>query len=161
MSPPPSLASPALATVLLAAATGARTFFGVAETARRIAAASDGELREPARSLARPHVVAGVSALVAFELVFDKLPFVGNRTDAGPLAGRLASGAVIGASIAAVAGKDRAVYALLGAAAALVGAHAGFRVRRELSALLPPTIAAVVEDAAVAALAQAGVRSIA
>ena len=161
MSSPSPFPSPALATVLLAAATGARTFFGVATTARRIAAASDGELREPARSLARPHVVAGISALRAFELVVDKLPFIGDRTDAGQLAGRLAGGAAIGASIAAVTGKDRAVYALLGAAAAFAGAHVGFRVRRELSAVLPPTIAAVVEDAAVAALAQAGARSIA
>jgi uncharacterized membrane protein len=152
--------SPAVATVLLAAATGARTFFGVAATAQRIAATSEGELREPARSLARPQVVAGISALRAFELVVDKLPFIGNRTDAGQLAGRLAIGAVIGASIAAAAGKDRAVYALLGAAAAFVGAHVGFRVRHELSALVPPTIAAVVEDAAVAALARAGARSI-
>jgi uncharacterized membrane protein len=161
MSSPPLLASPALATVLLAAATGARTFFGVATTAQRIAAAGDGELREPARSLARPHIAAGISALAAFELVADKLPVVGNRIDAGPLTGRLVSGAVIGASIAAVTGKDRATYALLGAAAAFAGAHVGFRVRRELSAVLPPTIAAVVEDAAVAALAQAGARSIA
>ena len=161
MSSPPLLAPPTVATVLLATATGARTFFGVATTARRIAVGNHGELREPARSITRPHVVAGVSALAAFELVVDKLPFIGDRTDAGQLAGRLAGGAVIGASIAAVTGKDRAVYALLGAAAAFAGAHVGFRVRRELSAVLPPTVAAVVEDAAVTALAQAGARSIA
>jgi hypothetical protein len=62
---------------------------------------------------------------------------------------------VIGASIAAVSQRDRAAYALLGAAAAFVGAHVGFRVRRNLSTVLPPAIAAVIEDGAVAALAQA------
>lgn len=152
--------SPTVATVCLAAATGGRTFLGVAVAVRRIAAVREHELREPARTLTRPELAAGVTALAALELVADKLPFIGDRTDAGPLAGRLVSGAVIGASIAAVAGKDRAVYALLGAAAAFVGAHAGFRLRRELSAVLPPTIAAIVEDAAVAAAAQTGARSI-
>lgn len=160
-SPPSPIPSPGLATVLLAAATGARTFAGVAMTARHLATASGSDLPEPARSLARPHVAAAVSALAAFELVVDKLPFIGDRTDPGQLAGRLMGGAAIGASIAAVTGKDRAVYALLGAAAAFVGAHAGFRARRELSTVVPPTIAAVVEDAAVVALAQAGARSIA
>jgi uncharacterized membrane protein len=160
-SPRPPFPSPALATALLGGATGARTFAGVAMTARHLATASDRDLPEPARSLARPRVAAAISALAVFELVVDKLPFLGDRTDAGQLAGRLAGGAMIGASIAAVAGKDRAVYALLGAAAAFVGAHAGFRARRELSTALPPTMAAVIEDAAVVAVAQAGVRSLA
>src|SRR3712207_6737063 len=98
-------ASPTLPTICLAAATGARSMTGLAAAARYVAASS-GPLPQPARFLATPRVATGIAALAAMELVADKLPGVPNRTDAGPLLGRVVAGGVIGAALAAVAGAD-------------------------------------------------------
>ena len=153
-------ASSTLPTVLLAAATGARSMTGLAATARQIAAAGaapSAPLPQPARWLATPRVAGSIAALAAMELVADKLPGIPNRTDPGPLLGRVATGGLIGAAIAAVAGSDRARGAVVGAAAAFAGAHLGFQLRRELAERLPAGVAALVEDAAVGAVAAAGV----
>jgi uncharacterized membrane protein len=150
--------SPTLATILLAAASGARTMTGLAATARRVTAVgSTTPLREPARWLSMPRVATGIAGLAAMELVADKLPGIPKRTDPGPLVGRIVAGGLIGAAIAAVAGTDRTRGALVGAGAAFAGAHLGFQLRRELSEWLPAGLAAVVEDAAVGAVAAAGV----
>ena len=130
-----------LPTVLLGAASGARSMSGLAATARVLAA---------------PRVAGGAAALAAMELVADKLPLIPNRTDPGPLLGRIVAGALVGVAIAAASGKDRARGAAVGAAAAFVGAHVSFIFRRELAEFLPPTAAALVEDAAVGAIAAAG-----
>ncbi len=131
---------------------------GVAATARRLAGvASSDSLPQPARFLATPPVAAGLAALAAMELVADKLPFLPNRTEPGPLLGRVVAGGVIGAAIAATARRDRASGAIVGAAAAFAGAHVGFHFRRELAARLPATVAALVEDAVVGAVTTAGV----
>jgi uncharacterized membrane protein len=149
--------SPLVPTILLAAATGARSMTGVAATARSVGALAPREVRtQPARFLASPQVAAGLTALAAMELAADKVPSIPNRTDPGPLLGRVVAGGLIGAAVAAVAGRDRAVGALVGGGAAFAGAHLSFELRRELAALLPPTLAALVEDAAVGALAAAG-----
>jgi uncharacterized membrane protein len=149
--------SPTVPTILLAAATGARTMTGLAATARSAAAIeSTVPPPQPARFLATPGVAAGAAALAVMELVADKLPGIPNRTDPLPLAGRVIAGGVIGAAIAAVAGRDRLRGAAVGAGAALIGAHLGFQLRRELALRLPDTLAAVVEDTAVGALAAAG-----
>jgi uncharacterized membrane protein len=139
------LSSPVVPTILLAAASGARSMTGVAATAR---------------ALGSPRVAGGAAALAAMELVADKLPFIPNRTDPGPLAGRVVAGGVIGAAIAGATGRNRVSGALAGAAAAFVSAHLSFHLRRELSAWLPATGAALVEDAIVGAVAAAGVSAL-
>jgi uncharacterized membrane protein len=149
--------SPLVPTILLAAATGARSMTGVAATARRVGALAPAVTApQPARFLADPRVADGLTALAAMELAADKLPGIPNRTDPGPLLGRVIGGGLIGATIAAVAGRDRAVGALVGGAAAIAGAHVGFALRRELSQLVPAPLAALVEDAVVGAVAAAG-----
>jgi uncharacterized membrane protein len=130
---------------------------GVAATARGIVSRADQSTAQPARFLASPHVVATLNAIAAMELVADKLPFIPNRTDPAPLIGRVVAGGLIGAAIAAVAGHDRAQGTLIGAVAAFAGAHAGFQLRRALTAVLPAPVAGLVEDAAVGALAAAGI----
>jgi len=154
--------SPLVPTILLAAATGARSMTGVAAAARSLTGVESGEPPiQPARFLADSRVSAVVTTLAAMELAADKLPGIPNRIDPGPLVGRVAAGGLIGAAVAAVRGRDRAFGALVGAAAAFAGAHLSFQLRRELAELLPATLAALVEDAAVGALAAAGASAIA
>jgi len=153
--------SPLVPTILLAAASGARSMTGLAATARHVAARAPAESpAQPARFLADSRVAAAATTLAAMELAADKLPGIPNRTDPGPLAGRVAAGGLIGAAVAAVLGRDRAFGALAGAAAAFAGAHLSFQLRRELAELLPATLAALVEDAVVGALAAAGASAI-
>jgi uncharacterized membrane protein len=135
-----------LPTILLASATGARTMTGLAAVARSVGA------REP--------VSRAAAALAVMELLADKLPGIPNRTDPLPLLGRAAAGALIGATIAAAFGGDRAHGATLGAVAAVIAAHLSFHARRELAERLPDTLAAVVEDVAVGCLARAGLAAI-
>jgi uncharacterized membrane protein len=149
--------SPTIPTILLAAATGARSMTGLAVTTRT-ATTTEPSIPppQPARFLATPGVAAAAAALAVVELVADKLPGIPNRTDPLPLVGRIIAGGVIGASIAAVAGRDRVDGAAVGAVAALIGAQLSFQLRRELAEWLPDTLAAVVEDTVVGALAAAG-----
>jgi uncharacterized membrane protein len=129
---------------LLAAATGARTMVGVTAAART---------RSPA-------LMKVTAALALLELIGDKFPGIGNRTDTGPIIGRVAAGAFIGASLARAAGRDRLTGALVGSLFAFAGAHLTFRLRRSLSRVLPASAAATVEDALVVGAARAGVRAL-
>lgn len=131
-------------TILLAAASGARTMTGVAATAKL---------------LATPRIAGGAAALAAIELVADKLPFLPDRTEPGPLFGRIVAGGAIGIALASATGNDKARGALIGAAAAFAGAFVGFHARRLLADRMDATAAALVEDAAVGALAAAGARA--
>jgi len=122
--------------VLLAAASGARTSSGVAALFPRRA-----------------------TRLWALgELIFDKVPTIPDRIDPGPLAGRIVAGASLGAIVAGRTGTNRGEAAIVGAVIALASAHASYRIRRMLSRMLPPTAAALVEDAIILASATAGAR---
>ena len=90
-----------------------------------------------------------VGVLAAGELAADKTPFVGNRTDAGPLAGRAVIGAIVG-GVAAHQGKGNVLAgALVGGAAAFAMAHVAFRLRQRL----PKGVAGgLIEDAVVMGL---------
>lgn len=136
----------ALPTILLAAASGARTMTGLATAARSTGA--------------RAPVAGALATLAVMELIADKLPGIPNRTDPLPLLGRAAAGALIGATVAAASGRDRAHGATLGAVVAVLAAHLSFHARRELAGRLPDTLAAVVEDVAVGCLAGAGAAAI-
>ena len=81
------------------------------------------------------------------ELIADKLPFTPSRLKPGPLAARIVSGAVCGATIYGVAKRPLAEGAVLGGLGAISGAFAGYYVRRRLSRNLPELGVAVLEDA--------------
>jgi uncharacterized membrane protein len=141
---------------MIAGATGARCMTGLAAVAH-VRAANPDALGDtaPGRYLDR-NIANIASALAVGELVGDKLPFAGDRVAPGPLIGRVAAGAVIGAAVANITGHERRNAAIGGAVAAFVGAHLSFQFRKSLSRHLPSVLAAVVEDVAVLGLAAAG-----
>ncbi len=119
---------------LLAAASGARTWAGVATLSRR----------------------APAILFAAGELVYDKVPTVPSRVAAPLLLGRVAAGALVGVTVGSRAGRNRAGSAILGGLVAFASAHATYRMRRSLGRRLPPMAAALVEDAIVVGAAWAG-----
>ena len=128
----------------MAAATGARTMVGVTAASRL-------------RSAQLANVAAAFALL---ELLGDKIPGIPNRTDVGPMLGRVAAGAFIGASVARATGRDRIAGALVGSLFAFAGAQLSFRLRRSLSHVLPSIVAAAIEDVAVVATARRGARQV-
>jgi len=119
---------------LLSAASGARTMAGVAAVSPRKATA----------------------ALAAAEAIGDKVPSAPNRTEPGPVLGRMAAGALIGVLVARRTGMDPRAAAAIGAITAFASTHATYRMRRALMARMPALGAALVEDALVAGVAAAG-----
>jgi uncharacterized membrane protein len=107
---------------------------------------------------ARLALVAG--AMAAMELVGDKLPNTPNRNDPAPLFGRVVAGAIIGATIGGMTGRNRATGAIAGGLTALIATELSFRFRRALSEQIPPLVAATVEDAVVLSLAAAGAKAL-
>ncbi len=97
-----------------------------------------------------------VGLLAASEMVADKTAFVGDRIDAGPLAGRAVIGAIVGGVIAYEAEESVALGGLLGAAAAVAAAHLAFQARRRLP--VSNVEGGLIEDALVAGLASLAVR---
>jgi uncharacterized membrane protein len=88
-----------------------------------------------------------ITDLAMSELIADKLPFTPSRLKAGPLASRIVSGAVCGATIYGVAEKPLAEGAVLGGVGAIAGAYAGYYTRRRLSGDMPNLGIAILEDA--------------
>jgi uncharacterized membrane protein len=117
----------------IGALSGSRTMLGPAVVAQST-------LPRGARTLA--------TLLAGGELVADKSPYLGNRTSAGQLTGRL----VMGAAAAAGSVKRRRVQAaLIGAAGALAATYITFHLRRLATTRLriPNAVAGMIEDAAV------------
>jgi uncharacterized membrane protein len=96
----------------------------------------------------------------AAEHVADKLPIIPDRTDPGPLAGRMAVGALCGAVLARRAGESVAACAVVGALAAAAATFAMHELRRALTADagLPDFPVALAEDVGAIALAEAALR---
>lgn len=93
----------------------------------------------------------GLLLLSAGEMVADKTSLVGDRTDALPLVGRAACGALVGALVASERDDSLAVGALIGAGAAIAATHLAFQWRTRLA---PSGMAGgLIEDALVLAVA--------
>lgn len=86
--------------------------------------------------------------LAVGELIGDKLPFVGNRTDLPAFSARILVGALCGWAIFLAAGTTWAIGAVIGAFGAIIGTFGGFYVRRSLVSKvgLPALLAALIED---------------
>jgi uncharacterized membrane protein len=102
--------------------------------------------------------VLGIAS--AAEHVADKLRFIPPRTDPGPLAARMAAGALCGAVVARRAGESMAAGALVGALAAAAATFAAYELRHALTADagLPDLPVALAEDLGAVALAEAALR---
>ena len=90
-----------------------------------------------------------VSSLLAVgELVGDKLPITPSRLSVGPLLGRLAIGAVAGATICQRSRLSPVVGAAIGATAASAGSVAGYYARKNLDKVkfVPDFVWAGAED---------------
>lgn len=72
------------------------------------------------------------SALAIFEFVGDLLPTTPKRTAPGPLIARIFSGGLCGACVCASANQSLVVGVALGAIGAVVGAFAGYEIRKRL-----------------------------
>ncbi|HEY9230324.1 MAG TPA: DUF4126 family protein [Gemmatimonadaceae bacterium] len=125
---------------LLATATGARTWTGVAAMA-------------PARSAKLARVTR---ALALLEIAADKVPSLPNRTNSVGIIGRVLAGAFIGAAVSRGTRQDRVMAALAGGLVAFASAQLSFRARRALTHHLPATSAALIEDAATLSVAKYG-----
>jgi len=88
-------------------------------------------------------------ALVLAELVADKLPFTPSRTRPGPFTGRILTGGLAGAALAAGLGESLAGGAVAGALGAVAGTLLGYRARTGLVRALgvPDYVVALMEDA--------------
>jgi uncharacterized membrane protein len=109
-------------------------------------------------ALARGGLAARVASLFAAgEFVGDKTSFVGNRTDAVPLAGRAAMGALVGGVIAYDEHESVLAGALIGATTAVIAAHLAYQVRTRL--LGSTVVGGLVEDAIVTTAGAAYLRN--
>lgn len=94
------------------------------------------------------------------ELIIDKLPFVGDRTELPGLVGRGISGALCGAAVYKDKNKNVAEGLLVGATAAVASTFALFYLRKAVSknTKLPDIVCGVLEDALIVAAGAALVR---
>ncbi len=86
--------------------------------------------------------------LAAGEILGDKLPIAPGRTSVGPLIGRIAIGALVGADLCQEAQQSFIPGIAIGAASAAVGATAGYYGRKSLSRVkgVPTFVWAGAED---------------
>src|SRR5687767_9015499 len=101
-------------------------------------------------------VTVAILSLVAIgELGADLSPRIPRRTAPGPLLGRLLMGGLCGACLCASAGQSLAPGAVLGATGGLIGAFAGYEIRKHLVARwnIRDVFVALTEDAIALGLA--------
>jgi uncharacterized membrane protein len=88
------------------------------------------------------------SLLAIGELIGDKLPKIPRRTAIAPLLARIFSGALCGACLAVAAHQALLPASLIAGLGGIIGAFAGYEIRRRLVTQLhlPDVIVAVCED---------------
>lgn len=141
----------------IGAVAGLRSMLAPALVSRALAKAGAAGHGLAGRALASPAAGMILPLLAALELLADKLPFTSARIAPAALAARAISGAWAASAFAAEGGRrrrGRIASALVGAAAAVAAAFAGYQLRRWVRrrAGLPDAIVAVVEDAVAVAL---------
>ena len=99
--------------------------------------------------------VAIFSVLAIGELIADKLPKTPKRTALVPLLARIVTGGLCGASLWAAAGQSLLAGALLGGTGGLIGAFAGYEIRRRIvnNLNIKDVFVAICEDLGAIALA--------
>ena len=138
-----------LSTFGLGVVAGMRSMTAPAALAHVLAGRTVAPRDQPARFLSSERVAWLAALAAAGEFVGDKLPMTPDRTDALPLSGRLGSGALVGAAVAAATRENVVVGALVGVAGAAVGSFGFVRIRKALPGALglPDWPVALAEDA--------------
>ena len=117
------------------------------------------------RSMAGPAVLAinaeeqtaltrAVPVMAIGEMIADKTPFIGNRIDPLPLAGRAFMGAIVGGLIAREEDASVVLGGFIGAATAVIVAHLAYRARIYASDRLGSS-AGFIEDGVVVGMGAA------
>jgi uncharacterized membrane protein len=88
------------------------------------------------------------TVLALAELVYDKLPTAGSRTEPSGVIARMMMGGLVGACVAAAGAQSAFLGALPGVVGALAGTFGGYQARTRLVKALrvPDFIIAVFED---------------
>jgi len=144
----------------LGVAAGMRSLAAPAALSRHLAHDPVVPANQAELLLAHPAAPGVLGIASALEHVADKLPFIPPRTDPGPLAGRIAAGALCGFVLARRAGEPAVAGAVVGALAAAAATFAAYELRHALTADagLPDLPVALVEDFGAVALAEAALR---
>jgi uncharacterized membrane protein len=113
------------------------------------------------RHLRNRTVRLGALAAAIGEAIADKTPYVPSRIEPGPLAGRIAVGAMSGAVFARGNAAPVPAALALGGLAAALGSFAGFGLRTRIGPKLglPDLPVALAEDAAALMIATAAVKA--
>src|SRR5438309_2897609 len=90
----------------------------------------------PLAFMASTIAVVIFSLLAVFELFVDLQPSTPKRTAPVPLVARILTGGLCGACVCAAAHQSLIVGAVLGAVGGIIGAFAGYEIRRRLVAAL-------------------------
>ena len=147
-----STSTPVVRALGLGAVSGLRSIVGPALLSR---AAARGEFDGLAGTwfefLMRKRVATVLTLMALGEMAADKSGLVPDRIEWGPLAGRSASGAFVGAALFSASGAPWAAGAALGSLAAVAASYAGytFRVVPHRKFGIPDPILGLVEDAIV------------
>ena len=105
--------------------------------------------KTPFAFLASPRATRLCTVLALGEISADKLPFSPNRTSIPGLAGRLATGALVGAALFSANGREGTVGGALGALSSLATSYLSFFLRNGAQQKfgIPNPAGGVVEDA--------------
>lgn len=120
-------------------------------------------LRQPADALHSTLARRLLTAAAAGEIVGDKMPGMASRTAPRVLAGRIASGALVGAATAAARRASLVPSVLAGVGGAVASSYVMLSVRRAASEAtgLPDAAVAVAEDVLTLAMGSALARRVA
>lgn len=145
----------------LGAASGLRSMAAPSQLSRHLAGttpnAAPGAVGE---FLARGPAPSLLQIAALGEMVADKLPGIPDRIEHGPLAGRAFFGSTAGGLCARIHGESMWRGAIVGGIAAVMGAFAGYYVRRALvhGVGLPDLPVALCEDVLALVLARGALR---
>jgi uncharacterized membrane protein len=90
----------------------------------------------PLRFMASTIALVIFSLLAVFELFLDLQPSTPKRTAPVPLVARILTGGLCGACLYAASNQPLVIGAILGAVGGVIGAFAGYEIRRRLVAAL-------------------------
>ena len=104
--------------------------------------------RQPARALGADRAATLLTIAAAGELTADKLPVAPPRTSPPALFGRFASGALAGATVAAIRCQNPVLPVLVGAASGVASSFVMMELRKRAGEALgvPDPAVALVED---------------